>query len=175
MRCARAATRSLDRASICDKSLVLTFFFCLELRAISAGPHDRVTTCDKSLVNAFFFFSNCMTGSVTFRSKAAKPARLLCSHFVRSVRTVGAFPAAGSALRQAHSDGILHTRGMALCGPLPVPFLVDESYARWFHNLMVRRLRSGSYASNPGMALIRQPWSYLRLEAYSFFRLCEGV
>src|ERR1700739_4824951 len=46
---------------------------------------------------------------------------------------------------------------------------------RRFHSSMVRRLRSGSYASKPGVALIRQPWSYLRLEAYSFFRLCEGV
>ena len=47
--------------------------------------------------------------------------------------------------------------------------------ARRFHNSMVRRLRSGSYASKPGLALIRQPWSYLRLEAYSFFGLCEGA
>ena len=25
------------------------------------------------------------------------------------------------------------------------------------------------------LALVRQPWSYLRLEAYSFFGLCEGA
>jgi hypothetical protein len=25
------------------------------------------------------------------------------------------------------------------------------------------------------LALVGQPWSYLRLEAYSFFRLCEGA
>jgi len=33
---------------------------------------------------------------------------------------------------------------------------------------------SGSYASK-GAGLVGQPWSYLRLEAYSFFGLCEGA
>lgn len=46
--------------------------------------------------------------------------------------------------------------------------------ARRFNNLMVRRLRSGSYTSKPGLALIRQPWSCLRLVAYSFFGYARG-
>jgi hypothetical protein len=82
MRCALAPTQSPDRASICDKSLVLTFFFCSELRAILARQRDRATTSEKSLVSAFFFFSNWIPLALSLLDqKAAKPARLLSSHF----------------------------------------------------------------------------------------------
>ena len=48
-------------------------------------------------------------------------------------------------------------------------FLLDGFMTRWFDAF-------GAKLCKPtGVALIRQPWSYLRLEAYSFFRLCEGV
>jgi len=48
-------------------------------------------------------------------------------------------------------------------------FLLDGFMTRWF-DAFGAKLRKPT-----GVALIRQPWSYLRLEAYSFFRLCEGV
>jgi hypothetical protein len=34
---------------------------------------------------------------------------------------------------------------------------------------------SGSFASRTVLALVCQPWSYLRLKAYSFIWLCEGA
>ena len=34
---------------------------------------------------------------------------------------------------------------------------------------------SGSFASKTVLALVSQPWSYLRLKAYSFIGLCEGA
>ncbi len=34
---------------------------------------------------------------------------------------------------------------------------------------------SGSFASRTVLALVGQPWSYLRLKAYSFIWLCEGA
>ena len=34
---------------------------------------------------------------------------------------------------------------------------------------------SVSFASNTVLALVCQPWSYLRLKAYSFIWLCEGA
>lgn len=34
---------------------------------------------------------------------------------------------------------------------------------------------SGSFASKTVLALVGQPWSYLRLKAYSFIWLCEGA
>jgi hypothetical protein len=47
---------------------------------------------------------------------------------------------------------------------------------RWSHDAMVRRLRFREATQANGVALeIGQPWSYLRLEAYSFFGLCEGA
>ncbi len=49
-------------------------------------------------------------------------------------------------------------------------FLFGGLMTRWFD-----AFGSGSYASRRGGLKIGQPWSYLRLEAYSFFGLCEGV
>jgi hypothetical protein len=47
---------------------------------------------------------------------------------------------------------------------------------RRFHDAMVvRRLRFRKLRKQTGVALVRQPWSYLRLEAYSFIGLCEGA
>ena len=34
---------------------------------------------------------------------------------------------------------------------------------------------SGGFASKTVLALVGQPWSYLRLKAYSFIWLCEGA
>ena len=41
--------------------------------------------------------------------------------------------------------------------------------------MVVRRLRFWKLRKQNGLALVGQPWSYLRLEAYSFFGLCEGA
>ena len=47
---------------------------------------------------------------------------------------------------------------------------------RRFHDAMVvRRLRFRKLRKQNGVALIGQPWSYLRLDAYSFLWLCEGA
>ncbi len=51
---------------------------------------------------------------------------------------------------------------------------------RWFlfgglMTAMIRRLRFRKQRKQTGWLKIGQPWSYLRLEAYSFFGLCEGV
>lgn len=55
-------------------------------------------------------------------------------------------------------------------------FLAEQG-SRRFDGFMTRWFEAfGSEATQAtGVALGRQPWSYLRLEAYSFFRLCEGV
>ena len=50
-------------------------------------------------------------------------------------------------------------------------FLLDGFMTRWFD-----AFGSGSYASKRGgFEQSGQPWSYLRLEAYSFVGLCEGA
>jgi len=49
--------------------------------------------------------------------------------------------------------------------------LLDGFMTRWFGRLRFRKLRKQT-----GWAVkIGQPWSYLRLEAYSFVGLCEGA
>jgi len=48
-------------------------------------------------------------------------------------------------------------------------FLFDGFMTRWFNTFGPEATQATR------VALVRQPWSYLRLEAYSFFRLCEGV
>jgi hypothetical protein len=48
-------------------------------------------------------------------------------------------------------------------------FVFDGFMIRWFDTF------GPEAAQATRVALVRQPWSYLRLEAYSFFRLCEGV
>ena len=48
-------------------------------------------------------------------------------------------------------------------------FLFDGFITRWFDAFGPEATQANR------VALICQPWSYLRLEAYSFFRLCEGV
>ena len=47
--------------------------------------------------------------------------------------------------------------------------LLDGFIIRWFDAFGPEATQANR------VALIRQPWSYLRLKAYSFFRLCEGV
>ena len=47
---------------------------------------------------------------------------------------------------------------------------------RRFHDAkVIRRLRFWKLTQADALALVGQPWSYLRLEAYSFFGLCEGA
>ena len=49
-------------------------------------------------------------------------------------------------------------------------FLLDGFMTRWLFDAF------GSEATQAdALALVGQPWSYLRLEAYSFFGLCEGA
>ena len=50
-------------------------------------------------------------------------------------------------------------------------FLLDGFMTRWWFDAF----GSGSYASKRGGSKSGQPWSYLRLEAYSFVGLCEGA
>jgi hypothetical protein len=50
-------------------------------------------------------------------------------------------------------------------------FLLDGLMTRWWFDA----IGSGSCASKRGGSKSGQPWSYLRLEAYSFIGLCEGV
>ena len=41
--------------------------------------------------------------------------------------------------------------------------------------MVIRRLRFWKLRKQNGVALIGQPWSYVRLDAYSFLWLCEGA
>jgi hypothetical protein len=51
-----------------------------------------------------------------------------------------------------------------------------DGFSRWFHEArVVQRLRFRKLRKQNGVALIGQPWSYLRLDAYSFLWLCEGA
>jgi hypothetical protein len=55
--------------------------------------------------------------------------------------------------------------------PLPV-----DSFSRRFHDSrMVWTLSVPEAAQAETLALAGQPWSYLRLKAYGFIRLCEGA
>jgi hypothetical protein len=52
----------------------------------------------------------------------------------------------------------------------------QSTVSRWFHDArLFGRLRFRKLRKQNGVALIRLPWSYLRLKAYSFFWLCEGA
>jgi hypothetical protein len=49
-------------------------------------------------------------------------------------------------------------------------------FTRRFHDAMlIRRLRFWKLRKQGRWLLMGQPWSYLRLKAYSFFWLCEGA